>query len=134
MAGQRIQGENVSISTTRRVMDRYFAAMGAGEDFSVFFDPKVTWLMVDTGQEVRGPGPVRDYVLELHQKMVGGEKSELVVTADHAFLEGHSVNATSEPGSGLAFCLVYDVGDDRISALRCYGTLAALMPTAGSGE
>jgi hypothetical protein len=50
----------VSISTTRQVMDRYFAAMGAGEDFSVFFDPKVTWLMVDTGQEVRGPGPVRD--------------------------------------------------------------------------
>jgi hypothetical protein len=122
----------VSVSTTQSVLDRYFKAMGADQDFSRFFDDEITWLMVDSGQEVRGPGPVRDYILELHSRMLTGQQRALVVTDGHAFLEGHSVNAGDGHGSGLAYCLVYDVSDDRISAIRCYGTLADLMPTAES--
>jgi len=121
----------VSVSNTRSVMNRYFEAMGAEEDFSRFFDDDVTWLMVDSGQEVRDPGPVRDYILELHNRMLSGHQRDLVVTDGHAFLEGYSVNAGGRE-SGLAFCLVYDVSDDRISAMRCYGTLADLMPRAES--
>jgi hypothetical protein len=109
-------------------MDRYFAAMGAEEDFSRLFDDDVTWLMVDNGDEVRGPGPVRDYILTLHDKMLSGDQRDLVITDGHAYLEGDSVNAGDATGAGLSFCLVYDVGDDRISAMRCYGTIAELMP------
>jgi hypothetical protein len=47
----------VSVSATQSVIDRYFKAMGAEEDFSRFYDDEVTWLMVDSGQEVQGPGP-----------------------------------------------------------------------------
>ena len=86
--------------------------------------------MVDSGQQVRGPGPVRDYIFELHNRMLTGHQRALVVTDGHAFLEGHSVNAGVGKGAGLAYCLVYDVSDDRISAMRCYGTLADLMPIA----
>ena len=117
----------MSVSSTRSVMDRYFNAMGAEEDFSRFFDDDVTWLMVDSGQEVRGPGSVRGYLNELHSKMLTGAQRELVVTDDHAFLEGDAVNADDGPGSGLAYCLVYDILDGRITAMRCYGTLARLM-------
>lgn len=124
----------VSVSTTQGVMDRYFKAMGAGQDFSRFFDDGVSWHMVDSGQEVRGPGPVRDYILELHDRMLTGQQRTLVVTDGHAFLEGHSVNPGDGNGSGLAYCLVYDVIDDRISAMRCYGTLADLMPTVKSTQ
>jgi hypothetical protein len=123
----------VSISTTKSLMDRYFAAMGAEEDFSEFFDDDVTWLMVDSEQEVRGPGPVRDYILELHSRMLSGDQSELVLADSHALLEGSRVNAAEDAGPGLAFCLVYDVHDDRISAMRCYGTLARLMLAAKNG-
>jgi hypothetical protein len=123
----------VAISTTQSVMDRYFAAMGAEEDFSKFFDEDVTWLMVDSEQEVRGAGPVRDYILELHSRMLSGDQSELVLADGHAFLEGSRVNADDEAGPGLDFCLVYDVRDDRISAMRCYGTLARLMPGEEDG-
>jgi hypothetical protein len=118
----------VAISTTQSVMDRYFTAMSAEEDFSEFFDEDVTWLMVDSAQEVRGAGPVRDYILELHSKMLSGDQSELVLADGHAFLEGSRVNADDESGPGLAFCLVYDIRNDRISGMRCYGTLARLMP------
>jgi hypothetical protein len=117
----------VSTSTTGNVMDAYFAAMGAEEDFSKFYEEDVTWLMVDSGQEVRGAGPVRDYILALHSRMVSGSQGALVLADGHALLEGSEVNA-DEGGPGLAYCLVYDVGDHRISAMRCYGTLARLMP------
>ena len=122
----------MSVSTTQSVIDRYFKAMGSDQDFSRFFADDVTWLMVDSGQEVRGPAPVRDYILELHNRMLSGQQRSLVVTDGHAYLEGHSVNAGDGNGSGLAYCLVYDVSDDRISAMRCYGTIADLMPTAKS--
>jgi hypothetical protein len=44
----------VSLASTRSLMDRYFSAMAAEEDFSQFYDADVSWLMVDSGQEVRG--------------------------------------------------------------------------------
>jgi hypothetical protein len=109
-------------------MDRYFAAMGAEEDFSQFFEEDVTWLMVDSGHEVRGAVSVRDYILKLHSRMQGGHQRPLVVAERHAMLEGHSVNAGDGNELGLAYCLIYDVSEDRISAVRCYGTLARLMP------
>ncbi|SDT35846.1 SnoaL-like domain-containing protein [Friedmanniella luteola] len=118
----------MAVHRTQDLMDRYFAAMGADEDFSAFFEEDVTWLMVDSGHEVRGAGPVRAYLLELHSRMLSGEQRPLVVTDGHAILEGRSVNPGGGNGSGLAFCLVYDVGDERIAAMRCYGTLARLMP------
>ena len=118
-------------SGTQDLFDRYFAAMGAEEDFSAFFADDVTWLMVDSGHEVRGAVPVRDYILALHSKMRSGEQRPLVLTDGHAFLEGRSVNAEEGNEPGLAYCLVYDVSNDRISAMRCYGTLALLMPERG---
>jgi hypothetical protein len=117
----------VSVSATQSVMDRYFEAMGAEQDFSRFFESDVSWLMVDSGQQVRGAGPVRDYILDLHSRMLTGQQRSLVITDGHAFLEGHSVNVGDGNGAGLAYCLVYEVSDDRISAMRCYGTIAELM-------
>ncbi len=64
----------MSVSATQSVMDRYFEAMGAEQDFSRLFANDVSWLMVDSGQEVRGPGPVRDYILELHNRMLTGQQ------------------------------------------------------------
>lgn len=118
----------MSLSSVQDLMRRYFEVMGQGGDFSQFYDPGMTWRMVDSGQEVRGPTAVRDYLIELHAKMTSGEQSELVIADGHAYLEGWSVNAGDDYGSGLVYCLVYDVVGDAISAARCYGTLAALMP------
>jgi hypothetical protein len=118
----------VTVPGTQSVMDRYFSAMGADEDFSRFFAEDVSWLMVDTGEEVRGPGPVRDYILQLHDRMESGDQRPLVVTEAHAFLEGDRVNVTGGSDIGLAYCLVYEVSGDLISAMRCYGTIARLMP------
>jgi len=120
----------VSISSTQGLMNRYFAVMGAEKDFSQFFEEDVTWLMVDSGHEVRGAVPVRDYILELHSKMQGGDQRPLVVGEGHALLEGRSENPDDANAPGLTYCLVYDISDDRIAAVRCYGTLARLTPVS----
>lgn len=120
----------VSVASTQDVMDRYFAAMGAGEDFSRFFDADVTWLMLDSGQEVRGPTAVRDYILELHNAMHGGDQRELVVADGHALLEGTSWADAACTGPELTYCLVYDIANGQIQEMRCYGTAAQL--TAGT--
>lgn len=118
----------MSVASTQSVIERYFSAMGADEDFSIFFADDVTWLTVDSGDEVRGPGPVRDYILALHARMQTGNQRPLVVTDGRVFLEGDAVNAGGANGPGLAYCLVYDISGDVITALRCYGTAARLVP------
>jgi hypothetical protein len=128
-----LRRNHVSIAVTQSAMDRYFAAMNAEEDFSEFFEEGVTWLMVDSGQEVRGPEAVRNYIMELHSRMLSGDQGELVLADGHAFLEGNGVNAAENGGPGLSYCLVYDLRDDRISAMRCYGNLAHLMPAVEGG-
>ena len=112
----------MSVDSTRRVMERYFDAMGRDEDFSRFFSADVTWLTVDSSERVSGPAAVRQYILDLHARMSSGEQRALDVSDGHAYLEGSDVNG--DPG--LVYCLVYDVSDDQITAIRCYGTLATL--------
>jgi hypothetical protein len=124
---------HVSVEQTQKILDRYFDAMGRDEDFSAFFADDVTWIMVESEQEVRGPTVVRDYLIELHGRMVGGEQRSLVVSDGHAYLEGDTMSAPGPAGQRLFYCLVYDLGDDRITAMRCYGSLGALM-TSPRGE
>lgn len=89
--------------------------------------------MVDNGEEVRGPRPVREYTLQLHARMQSGEQRALVVTEGQAFVEGDRVNSGAGDEAGLAYCLVYDISDNLIAAMWCYGTIARLMPAAGQG-
>jgi ketosteroid isomerase-like protein len=117
----------MSTHSTQSLLDRYFAAMNAEEDFSMFFGEDVTWTMVDSNQEVRGATAVRNYIIDLHTRMQGGSQRPLVVADGHAVLEGEAVNVEDGDERGLFYCLVYDLRDDRITAMRCYGSLARLM-------
>ena len=116
----------MTVETTRATMERYFQLMNSGGDFSELYTADVRWLMADTGQEIRGPTAVRDYLNELHDKMLSGEQRDLVIADEHAYLEGDAVNADgSKPG--LSYCIVYDLSNGLIADMRCYGTIATLM-------
>ena len=116
----------MTVEVTQATMERYFQLMSSGEDFSELYTADVRWLMADTGQEVRGPTAVRDYLNDLHSKMLSGQQRDLVIADDQAFLEGDAVNGDAS-NSGLSYCIVYDLSDARIADMRCYGTLANLM-------
>jgi hypothetical protein len=47
------------------------SATAGGGDFAVCYTADVTWTMTDTGDEVRGPSSVRDYIVGLHTCVPG---------------------------------------------------------------
>jgi SnoaL-like domain len=118
----------MSLDQTKRTIKSYFSVMDADEDFSMFYTGDVRWIMLESGQDVRGPSEVRDYILALHSKMFDHRQRRLVVADGHAYLEGDCV---AQPGGTgrprLVYCLVYDLDGDRIRDMRCYGSIAQLM-------
>jgi hypothetical protein len=124
----------MSLDQTQRTMDRYFGAMGRGDDFSTFFTADVTWIMMESGQEVCGPAAVRDYILALNSEMFGHQQRALAVSDNHAYLEGDCVDVPDGTVPRYDYCLVYDLEADRITAMRCYGSIARLMPQADAAD
>ena len=49
--------------------------MGRRENLSQFFTEDVTGLMADSGEQVRGATAVRDYILQLHSRIVSRSRT-----------------------------------------------------------
>jgi hypothetical protein len=114
--------------TTKEVMDRYFKRMGAGEDFSDCYVSDVTWTTFDDGSQVQGRGPVREYLVALHENMVEPRTRKLIFADKVAYLEGDCADSGIGGSNRVAYCVAYDVADDKIAAMRCYGAIAHLAP------
>jgi hypothetical protein len=52
----------MSLEQTQQTIDHYFDVMNRGGDFAEFYTADVTWATTDTGQNVRGASPVRDFM------------------------------------------------------------------------
>ena len=107
----------MSTAQTQRTMDRYFDLMGRSADFGECYTPDVTWLVAETGETVRGPDAVRDFVVALHANMVDSHTHTYVVGQDHVYLEGDCAAADGR----TSFCVAYDIQGALIAAMRCYG-------------
>ena len=118
----------MTLEQTRATMDRYFELMDNDEDFSALYADDARWLMADTGQEVHGRTEIREYVNELHSRMLSAEYRDMVVTEEQAYIEADAINANAS-NPGLSFLAVFDVSNGLITDIRCYGTLATLMET-----
>ena len=113
---------------TKGVIDRYFKRMGAGEHLSDCYTADVTWTTFDDGSQVRGSGPVREYLVALHENMVDARTRRLIFADSAAYLEGDCADSSTGGAKRLAYCVAYDVTGDKISAMRCYGAIAHLAP------
>jgi hypothetical protein len=116
----------MSVEQTQQTMDHYFDVMGGGGDFAEFYTTDVTWTTMDTGQDVRGASPVRDFIVALHNTMFDAQTRSIVVSDGHAYLEGDCLEAPTGTSSRIYYCVAYDVVDDRIAAMRCYGPIAPM--------
>jgi len=112
-------------------MNHYFEVMGRGGDFAEFYTADVTWTTTDTGQDVRGASPVRDFIVTLHNNMSDAQTRRIIVSDGHAYLEGDCLEA---PGtsSRISYCVAYDIVDDQIAAMRCYGSDRSYVSVAWS--
>ena len=111
----------MSVENTQRTLDRYFGLMGADEDFGKCFTADVTWLIADTGEVIHGPDSVRDYIIALHSRMVDSQGRTSVVGEDFVYLEGDCAAMAPNSGSRNNYCIAYEMRDDLIAAMRCYG-------------
>jgi hypothetical protein len=120
----------MSLEQTQQIINLYFDLMGHGGDFAECYSADVTWTTTDTGQQVRGPSSVRDYIVALHNNMFDAQTRRIVTSDGHAYLEGDCVQAPSGPNSRIYYCVAYDIVDRRITAMRCYGPIGPMSPSS----
>ena len=118
----------MSLAQTQQTITRYFDLMGGGGDFAECYTTDVTWTTTDTGDEVRGPSSVRDYIVTLHNNMFDAQTRRIVVSDGHASLGCDCVQAPTDGSSRIFYCVAYDIVDGRITAMRCYGPIARMAP------
>jgi hypothetical protein len=118
----------VSLERTGRAIDRYFGIMGRGGDFADCYTTDVTWTTTDTGECVYGPNSVRDYIVALHANMVDLQTRRLHIGDGSVYLEGDCADTVTGTSNRICYCVAYDMKDDLISAMRCYGPIARFTP------
>jgi hypothetical protein len=111
----------MSVNGVHEAMQRYFETLGT-ERFVEAVDSEVTWTVTDTGRVVAGADEVKSHVDALHAAMVDTRTQDLLLSEDVAVLEG-DCSAPDDPDGRLAFCVIYEVRDGRVSAIRLYGRL-----------
>jgi len=128
----------MSVDMTERTIDAYIDSLLGGGDFASFFSDDVLWTTMETGEEVRGREAVRDYIVALHTQAfhAAPEVKRFVVGDGVAALEAvfvgtHAGDFAGIPATGrqvrLPYAVVYDVADERITALHAYFPIQALV-------
>jgi steroid delta-isomerase-like uncharacterized protein len=121
----------MSVETTSQTMRSYLEAFLALGDFADYYTDDLTWTTVGTGQELQGRQPVRDFLIWMHTQAFDAHPKvkTLVVGDGQAALEADFVGThTGEflgiPPTGksvqVPYCVIYDLQDGRIAALRAY--------------
>jgi steroid delta-isomerase-like uncharacterized protein len=119
------------METTSQTIRSYLDALLARGNFADYFIDEVTWTTVGAGQEVQGRQSVRDFLIWMHtQAFDAHPKVETLVVGDgQAALEANFVGTHTGEFLGMAatgksvhvpYCVVYDLRDDKIAALRAY--------------
>ena len=56
----------MTVEETDRTIREYLDALQTGGDFAAYFADDVTWTTMETGDQIRGREPVRDFIVALH--------------------------------------------------------------------
>jgi steroid delta-isomerase-like uncharacterized protein len=128
----------MSVESTTRVMNEYLDALVNGGDFARFFTDDVSWSTVETGDRVQGRDAVRDFIVAFHTQLVDAHPEvktiaigDGVAGLEFDFVGTHTGEFAGIPPTGASlrvpYTMFYDVGDDRIEALRGYIPIAQMV-------
>jgi steroid delta-isomerase-like uncharacterized protein len=121
----------MTVEGTSQTMRSYLDAFLARGDFAEYYTDEVTWTTVGAGQELQGRQPVRDFLMWMHTQAFDAHPKvkTLVVGDGQAALEADFVGTHTGEFLGMAatgksvqvpYCVIYDLHDDKITALRAY--------------
>jgi len=128
----------MSVAQTESTLRDYLAALLNGGDFASFFSDDIVWTTMETGDEVRGREAVRDFILALHTQLFDASpevrnvaSGDGVAALEAVFVGKHTAEFAGVPATGttvrLPYTVFYDVDGDRITALRAYFPMSALI-------
>lgn len=95
--------------------------MRRDENFGACLTADVTWVITDTDEVIQGPDAVRDYIIALHTRMADMKNRPPVVGDGFVFLEGDCAATAPSGGRRISYCIAYEMRNDLIAAMRCYG-------------
>jgi ketosteroid isomerase-like protein len=135
----------MSVAETRTTLDGYMHALLTGGDFGAFFSDDVVWTTMETGEEIRGRGAVRDFIVGLHTQLFhatpevrGLAIGDGVAGLEAVFIGEHVSEFAGIPPKGarvrLPYTVFYDVEGGSITALRAYLSITALTQQLRAGD
>jgi predicted ester cyclase len=121
----------MSTKTARNALSEYLDALVARGDYARFFTEDVEVSLVGTPQHARGPEAAEQMLRFMHEVAFDAnpEVKNVLVDEDKAALEADFVGTHTGEFAGIAatgkrvrvpYSVIYDLQDDRISALRIY--------------
>ena len=128
----------MSATETESILRDYLDALLNGGDFASFFSDDIRWTTMETGDEVRGRDAVRDFIIALHARLFEAAPelrdiafADGVAGLEAMFVGRHVAEFAGVPPTGaevrLPYAVFYDVEDGKITALRAYFPMAALI-------
>ena len=128
----------MSVEETERTIRGYLDALRGGGDFAAFFADEVLWTTMETGDQIRGREAVRDFIIAMHTQsfdatpeLVNTEFADGVAGLEAVFVGTHTAEFGGVPATGatvrLPYSMFYDVVDGKITALRAYFPITALL-------
>ena len=131
--------------STAKTIHSYLDALVARGDFADHFTEDVTLEAVGTGQQMQGKAAVQQFITWFHtQAFDASPKVKTVVTGDRQaaleadFVGTHTGDFLGMPATGksvnVPYCVVYDVRDDRIAALRIYMPMELFAQQLGKSD
>ncbi len=139
MATQQAAGRSaVSVESTRRVMEAYLQALLDGGQYAEYLADDATLTLMGAGQDAAGREAVRQLIDYLHQQAFAARPrlKTLLVAEGQAALEADFIGTHTGEFAGIAatgrevnvpYAVVYDVGPDKVTALRIYMPMDALL-------
>jgi steroid delta-isomerase-like uncharacterized protein len=132
----------MSVETTREAMTGYVRTLVQRGLYATYFADDVTFSVVGTGQEVKGRDAVEQFIRYFHEQAFDAQpkvKNTIVAdgqaTLEADFVGTHIGEFAGVPVTGkqvnVPYAVVYDLKNDKITALRAYIPMDVLLQQIG---
>ena len=132
----------MTVEETEHTIRAYLDALQTGGDFAAYFADDVTWTTMETGDQMHGRDPVRDFIVALHSQLFDASPefgnvtvADGVAALEAVFVGTHIAEFAGVPATGapvrLPYAVSYDISGGKIDALRAYFPITALIHQLG---
>jgi len=133
----------MSVESTRETMAAYLRVLVQRGPYARYFADDVTFIVMGTGQEVKGRDAVEQFIRFFHEQAFDAEprvKNTIFADGQAAleadFVGTHIGEFAGVPATGkrvdVPYAVVYDLENDKIRALRAYIPMDVLLQQIGA--